>query len=94
MGRNLYIGGIRSAGLVALCNNSALIAFMTIIPFCHKSKKSFFMNYTGCVKSPGTTFRGCPGLESDFSKKSFYDQKKILVKSSYDYKIFFLRNYF
>ena len=50
--------------------------------------------YTGCVKSPGTTFRGCPGLESDFSKKIFYNHKKILLKSSYDYKIFFLRNYF
>ena len=49
---------------------------------------------TGCIRSPGTTFRGYPGLESDFSKKPFYDQKKILVKSSYDYKIYFLRNYF
>ena len=50
--------------------------------------------HTGCVVSLGTTFRGCPGLESDFSKKSFYDQKKILVKSSYDYKIFFFEKLF
>ena len=40
--------------------------------------------HTGCVKSPGTTFRGSPGLQSDFSKKVVYDEKKILVKSSYD----------
>ena len=36
---------------------------------------------------------GSPELKNNFSKKIFYNHKKILVKSSYDYKIFFLRNH-
>ena len=44
---------------------------------------------TGLFIIIGTTFRGSPDLESDFSKKIFNDQKKILVKSFYDYEIIF-----
>ena len=52
------------------------------------------VKYTGFFIIIGTSFKGSPGLESDFSKKIFNDQKKILVKSFYDYKtLFFEESY-
>ena len=62
--------------------------------FCSANQQRTLRNeHTGLFIIIGMTFRGSPGLESDFSKKIFNDQKKILVKSFYDYKILFLRNH-
>ena len=33
-----------------------------------------------------------PKLKNDFSGKVFYDKMKIYIKSSYNHKIYFLRN--
>ena len=51
-----------------------------------------FLSNTGCGVCPGTTFRGSPGLKNNFSKKIFYDEKRILTKSFYGYNILFMRN--
>ena len=36
---------------------------------------------------------GSPELKNNFSKKIFYNHKKILLKSSFDHKKIFLRNH-
>ena len=53
-----------------------------------------FALYTGCVKSTGTTFGGQTEPPSDLTKKILNAKRKIFNKSSYDYKIYFLRNHF
>ena len=50
--------------------------------------------YTGGGVCLGTTFRASTEPQSDLTKIQYFDQKKIFTKSTYNYRIYFLRNHF